>query len=154
MATATAVQEDIIVAPRVYENPEVGAHVGTITRVEDLKMVKSDLYGEQHMIKIHIRIDDEKSSKNETLYVYQRCTLSLGKKARLGTFLRQLGIPTDGKFNLAGLVPMKINLGIVHKKTGDSTYANVEWVSPIRSRKVVVADDVVPDAPEAGVEEV
>lgn len=134
--TASQVQESIIVAPKVYELPEVGFHVATITRVEDLGMVKSDLYGEQHKIKIHIRIDDEKDSKGNTLFVTQTSSLSLGQKSRLGTFLRQLGIPTDGAFDLADLVGMRINANIIHNKSGDKTYANLESVGRVRAKNV------------------
>lgn len=130
------VQESILVAPKVYELPEIGMHLCTITRVEDLGMVKSDLYGEQHKVKIHIRVDDEKDSKDQTLYVSQTSSLSLGKKSRLGTFIRQLGIPTDGQFDLAELVGIRINANIVHNKSGDTTYANIESVGRIRTKNV------------------
>jgi hypothetical protein len=142
------VQESIIVAPKVYENPEIGMHLCTITRVEDLGMVKSDLYGEQHKVKIHVRVDDEKDSKGQPMFVGQTSSLSLGKKSRLGTFLRQLGIPTDGEFDLAELVGMKINANIVHNKSGDTTYANIESVGRIRSKKTAVTEVVEEETTE------
>jgi hypothetical protein len=134
--TATQIQESIIVAPKVYELPEVGGHIGTITRIEDLGIVHSDAYGDQHKIKIYIRIEDEKTSTGEVIFVFQTCTLSLGAKSRLGTFLRQLGLPIDGAFDLADLAGMRINTNIIHNKNGDKTYANVESVSRIRSKNV------------------
>jgi hypothetical protein len=134
--TATPVQQSIVVAPKVYELPEPGMHIAKITRVEDLGMVQSDAYGAQHKIKIHVLIEDEKTSKDEQIFVFQTCTLSLGQKSRLGTFLRQLSIPTDGAFDLADLVGMRINANIVHTKSGDKTYANIESVARIRTKNV------------------
>jgi hypothetical protein len=134
---ATHVQESILVAPKVYELPEVGGHIGTITRIEDLGIVHSDAYGDQHKIKIHIRIEDEKTSKDEVIFVFQTCTLSMGAKSRLGTFLRQLGLPIDGALDLADLAGMRINVNIIHNQNGDKTYANVESVSRIRGNKTV-----------------
>lgn len=139
----TQVQESIIIEPKIYELPEVGNHVATITRVEDLGIVKSELYGPQHKVKIHVRIDDEKTSKGETIVVFQTCSMSLSPKSRLGTFLRQLGIPTDGAFDLADLAGMRINANIIHNKSADKTYANIESVSRIRTKTATVVTEEI-----------
>jgi hypothetical protein len=132
---ATEVQKDIVATPVVYELPEIGSHTSIITKVEDRGDIPNDKYGPQHMIKIHVLIDDEKSSKGEDLYVFQNASLKLGEKARLGKFLRGLGIATDGPVNLKDLVGRRILTNVVHAKVGDKVYANIESVSSIRAAK-------------------
>lgn len=140
MSTApvvSAVQEDVFVEAKVYEMPEIGMHEATITRAENLGIKKSDKYGDQQRVKIHIRIDDEKTSKGEAMYVFINASTSLGQKARLGSFLRQIGakIPAQGeKLNLAELVGLRINVNVVYAQVGERTYANVESAARIRSK--------------------
>ncbi len=134
---ATAVQEDVFVEAKVYELPEIGMHEATITRAENLGLKKSDKYGEQQRVKIHIRIDDEKTTKGEEMYVFINASTSLGTKARLGSFLRQIGakIPAQGeKLNLAELVGLRVNVNVIHAVVGEKTYANVESAARIRSK--------------------
>jgi hypothetical protein len=132
--TAVAVQEDVVVAPKVFENASQGMHVGTITRVEDQGIVNSDQYGPRRRVKIHVRIDDEKSSKGEQLNVFTTMTAStLGPKSRLGIFLRQLGVPTNAELHLKELVGMKIYANIVHNPVDGKVYANIESVARYRT---------------------
>jgi hypothetical protein len=146
MSTApvvSQVQEDVFVEAKVYELPEIGMHEATITRAENLGIKKSDKYGDQRRVKIHIRIDDEKSSKGDTMYVFVNASMeSLGAKSRLGSFLRQIGatIPGPGqKLNLAEIVGLKINVNVVHVVVGDRTFANVESAARIRTKTAAPA---------------
>jgi hypothetical protein len=135
---ATQVQEDVFVEAKVYELPEVGMHDATITRAENLGIKKHDKYGEQRRVKIHVRIDDEKTTKGDTMYVFVNASMeSLGAKSRLGSFLRQIGatLPNPGeKLNLADIVGLKINVNVVHATVGDKTYANIESAARVRSK--------------------
>ena len=143
---AQQVQEDVFVEAKVYELPEVGMHDATITRAENLGIKKSDKFGDQRRVKIHVRIDDEKTTKGETMYVFVNASMeSLGAKSRLGSFLRQIGatIPSQGeKLNLAELVGLKINVNIVYAVVGDKTYANIESAARIRSKSTLAAPAV------------
>ena len=137
-----SVQEDVFVEAKVYELPEIGMHEATITRAEHLGIKKSDKYGDQERVKIHIRIDDEKTSKGEPMYVYINASTSLGQKARLGSFLRQIGakIPVQGeKLNLAELVGTRINVNVVYAQVGERTFANVESAARIRTKSTAPA---------------
>jgi hypothetical protein len=132
MPTATEVQKSIVVEPKVYELPSAELHTALITKVEDLGIVESELYGNQHKVKIHYKITDEKSSKGEDLFVFETCSVSLGEKARLGKRLRALGVDTDGKVDLAEIVGFQVNAGVIHNKKGEKTYANIDFVSRIK----------------------
>lgn len=140
---AQQVQEDVFVEAKVYELPEIGMHEATITRAENLGIKKHDKYGEQRRVKIHVRIDDEKTSKNEPMYVYVNASMeSLGAKSRLGSFLRQIGatIPAPGvKLNLAEIVGLRINVNVVHAVVGDKTYANIESAARLRTKTAAPA---------------
>lgn len=132
---ATTVQEDIFVEAKVYELPEVGMHEGTITRAENLGIKKHDKYGDQQRVKIHVRIDDEKTSKGEPMYVYVNASMSTSAKSRLGSFLRQIGVSIPGpggRLNLKELVDLRINVNVIHAVVGDKTYANIESAARIR----------------------
>jgi hypothetical protein len=131
---ATPVQASIIVEPPVYELPEIGNHVVTVTEVADLGIVHSDVYGDKHKIRIRMRIEDEKTSEDEEIFVFQTCNIKMTPKTSLGIFLTQLGLPL-AKFDLAELVGMRINANIVYNTNGDKTYANVSSVSRIRTPK-------------------
>lgn len=139
----TQVQEDVYVEAKIYELPEIGMHEATITRAENLGIKKSDKYGDQRRVKIHIRIDDEKSSKDEVMYVFVNASMeSLSAKSRLGSFLRQIGatIPGPGqKLNLAEIVGLRINVNVIHAVVGDKTYANVESAARIRTKTAAPA---------------
>lgn len=139
---ASQVQEDVFVEAKVYELPEIGMHEATITRAENLGIKKHDKYGDQQRVKIHIRIDDEKSSKGELMFVFINASTSLGQKARLGSFLRQIGakIPAQGeKLNLAEIVGLRINVNVVHAQVGERTFANVESAARIRVKAAAPA---------------
>ena len=143
---AQQVQEDVFVEAKVYELPEIGMHEATITRAENLGVKKHDKYGEQRRVKIHVRIDDEKTTKNEPMYVYVNASMeSLGAKSRLGAFLRQIGatIPGPGvKLNLAEIVGLRINVNVVYAVVGDRTYANIESAARIRTKTATTAPAV------------
>ena len=131
---ATPVQASIIVEPPVYELPEVGNHIATITEVADLGIVHSDVWGDKPKVRIRMRIEDEKTSADEEIFVFRTCNTKITPKTALGTFLTQLGLPL-AKFDLAELVGMRINVNIVYNTNGDKTYANVSSVSRIRTPK-------------------
>jgi hypothetical protein len=150
---ATEVQKSIVATPAVYELPEVGSHTSIITKVEDRGDVPNDKYGPQHMVRVHILLDDEKSSKGESLYVFVNASLKLGEKARLGKFLRGLGVATDSPVDLANLVGRRILTNVVHNKVGDKTYANVESVSSIRAAKTTTKTAAQAPVETAEVEE-
>ena len=137
---AQQVQEDVFVEQKVYELPEIGMHEATITRAENLGVKKHDKYGDQRRVKIHVLIDDEKSTKGDPMYVFVNASMeSLGAKSRLGSFLRQIGatIPAPGvKLNLAEIVGLKINVNVVHATVGDKVYANIESAARIRKSAV------------------
>lgn len=143
---AQQVQEDVFVEAKVYELPEIGMHEATITRAENLGIKKSDKFGDQRRVKIHVRIDDEKSTKGDVMYVFVNASMeSLGAKSRLGSFLRQIGatIPAPGvKLNLAEIVGLKINVNVVHAVVGDRTYANIESAARIRTKAASTAPAV------------
>lgn len=142
MPQATEVQSSIIIEPKQYELPSAELHTAILTRVEDLGLVESELYGAQEKIKIHFKITDEKDSKGNDLFVFQTCTKSLGEKARLGKLLRSLGINTDGPIDLVELINMPVNVGIIHNKKGAKTYANIDFVARIKSVKKLTAAPV------------
>ena len=139
--TATKVQAPVVIEAKVYELPEVGLHVATILSVEDLGMVKSELYGEQRKVRITaIRIEDENGADGSPMLVFETFTASFGKKARLGMRLRSLGVNTDQpSLDISEIAGMRINVNIVHNKNGDRTYANVDSASRIRKSSVAAA---------------
>jgi hypothetical protein len=135
--TATKVQAPVVIEAKVYELPEVGLHVATILSVEDLGMVKSELYGEQRKVRITYRIEDENGADGTPMLVFETFTASFGKKARLGMRLRSLGVNTDQpSLDISEIAGMRINVNIVHNKNGDRTYANVDSASRIRKSSV------------------
>lgn len=134
---ATQVQEDIFIEAKVYELPEVGMHEGTITRAENLGIKKHDKYGDQQRVKIHVRIDDERTSKGDPMYVYVNASMSTSAKSRLGSFLRQIGVsipPSGERLNLAEVVNLRINVNVIHAVVGDKTYANIESAARLRTK--------------------
>jgi hypothetical protein len=130
--TQTATQAPIIVEPKVYELPTAEQHVATITKVEDLGMVTSDLYDPAHMVRFTYVIEDQLDSKGEKIFVSERMTTSLGQKARLGKRLRSLGIDTKQPLDITQVLGMRVNAGIIHNVKGDRIYANVDYTSRIR----------------------
>lgn len=134
---ATQVQTPLILEPKVYELPEPGFHNATITEIKDLGIVQSQLFGERHQIRITLRIDDQRTSKDEDILVFQTCTFTLGEKSRLGRFLRNLNIDTGKALDIYDIVGMKILANIVHAKAGDKTYANIESVGLPRRKTSV-----------------
>jgi hypothetical protein len=142
---ATAVQADIVIEHKVYELPTAELHTARITRIEDLGVVKSELYGDQEKVKLHYLITDAKSSKGEELFVFETCSKSIGEKARLGKRLRSLGVNTDksaGPVHMKDIVGMDVTIGVVHNTKGDKTYANIDYVAPLKSSKRQVATPV------------
>jgi hypothetical protein len=138
--TATKVQGPVVIEAKVYELPEPGLHVATIVSVEDLGMVKSELYGEQRKVRITYKIEDENGADGLPMLVFETYTASFGKKARLGMRLRSLGVNTDQPaLDISEIVGMRINVNIVHNKSGDRTYANVDSVARIRKSSIATA---------------
>jgi hypothetical protein len=146
MSEAEIVQEDVFVEPKVYERPEVGQHTATITFVEDLKMQKDKKTDKMvHRVKFTFLITDEQDSQGEPFELSRTMNVSLGEKAHLGMFLRQLGVNTTGRLNLAELKGMDILANIVEAKVGDKTYANIDSVAiPRKARPAVTRQVATP----------
>jgi hypothetical protein len=143
MAEATLVQEDVFVEPKVYERPEIGQHTAKITFVEDLKMQKDKQTDKMvHRVKFTFLITDEQDSQGEPFELSRTMNVSLGEKAHLGQFLRQLGVDTTGRINLAELKDMDILANIVETKVGDKTYANIDSVALPRKLRAAVTRQV------------
>lgn len=140
--TATQVQKPVVIEAKVYELPEPGLHTATIQAVDDLGMVRSEVYNKEiRKVKITYLITDEKAKDGSDLLVFENMSASFGQKARLGLRLRSLGIDTSvSKLDIGELVGMKINANIIHNKVGDKTYANIDSTS--RTRRSVAAQQV------------
>jgi hypothetical protein len=126
------IRKPLIAKAKTYEKPTEDTHTAEINEVKDLGMVKSDLYGEQPKVRVSFKILDEKGKTGDDLFVFSTFTNTLGKKARLAAFLRQLGLATTGEFNLYDLEGMKVNANIIYNTSGGIVYANVESVSRVR----------------------
>jgi len=112
-------------------------HVATILSVEDLGMVKSELYGEQRKVRITYRIEDENGADGTPMLVFETFTASFGKKPDLEwDCVHSVLIPDQPSLDISEIAGMRINVNIVHNKNGDRTYANVDSASRIRKSSV------------------
>ena len=144
-ATAVEVQEaEVIVEPKAYELPEVGMHVGTITRVESHLKVDQKTKIETPQVRIHFTLSDEKDSKGEFMKLTRTMNANLNsEKSFLSIFLRGLGIDATQRVNMAELVGMKVSINVIHNAVGPKTYANVDSVARVRTGRIApVATEV------------
>lgn len=143
-----AEQAPIIVEPKVYELPSAEQHIATITRVDDLGIVDSKMYGKQHKVRFVYTLEDQRDSKGEEMQVFETMAASIGEKSRLGKRLRSIGVDTSKALDITEVKGFRVYLGIIHNKQGDKTYANVDYVSRIK-RPVVTSGTPAPEAAPA-----
>ena len=82
-----------------------------------------------HRVKFTFIITDENDSEGQPFVLNRTMNVSLGEKAHLGQMLRQLGVDTTKRLNLAELKDMEILANVTESKVGDKVYANVDSVT-------------------------
>jgi hypothetical protein len=128
MATTTG--SDFEIAPP-------GPTAATCIDVVDLGLVTSQFYGTTvHKIEVYWVTTHAREDLSAPLTVRKRYTLSLHEKASLAKDLKSWrGKPFSDEeakgFDVEKLIGATCLINIVHNKTGDKTYANVDSVMPL-----------------------
>lgn len=111
-----------------YEIPKPGPLKARLREVSDLG-VKDTKYGKDEWIRFVWAAVDAKDSRGQPLAVHQDFTRSLAPRSNLTKAIQQLtGKDPGDEFNLAMLVGIEATLLIVHRKTENGTFANVEQI--------------------------
>src|SRR6266404_2290946 len=128
---------------KIYENPATGVYDAVFADYVDLGLVPSTYKGvttTKHKVRL-VWILNAKDKEGNNFRLFQRVTVSMGKKATLFTIVKDvIGKVPDVPFDLETLIGKNVQLVAALEKADDGNeYANIKAILPAKASFVVPA---------------
>lgn len=114
-----------------------GTHIAVCTTVADIGLQPGGKYDDKYRLVIGWTLPNELTEKGEPMRISQTYTCSMNKKANLRRVIEgwfNKAFPTEEaaqSFDFAALLKRACQVNVMHKQSGEKTYANVQSVVPL-----------------------
>jgi len=123
----------IIVKKPKYELADEGLHNVVISRIDDVGLVETKLYGTKDMAAIFFTCLDQSAKDGSDVDLRYVVSKKITRKSKLGLMLVALKVTSGDEFDLDDLIGLKVQIVVQHNTAEDGrVFANIMSFVPVK----------------------